>query len=71
MDLHYVSGLVQKQLGNNDEALECFMKLESIIPHQPQILFHLATLLEATEDIDHASQWYFVIFFLICICIKN
>eukprot|EP00795_Rhopilema_esculentum_P017362 gene17362-8954_t len=37
-------GLVHKKLGKIDDALDCFHKLQAIIPNNPEVLYQLADL---------------------------
>lgn len=51
-------GLVNKRLRRLEESLGHFMKLETIIRHDPPILYQLASLNELVGDIDQATEWY-------------
>jgi hypothetical protein len=50
-------GLVNKQLGMYEDALECFLKLQAIVRHHPQVLYQVAHLHELLGDVDQASEW--------------
>jgi intraflagellar transport protein 88 len=50
-------GIVNKQLGLYEEALECFLKLQAIVRYHPQVLYQLANLYELLGDVDQASEW--------------
>jgi len=58
-------GLVNKQLGMYEDALECFLKLQAIVRHHPQVLYQVAHLQELLGDVDQASEWWLYIFMFI------
>jgi intraflagellar transport protein 88 len=37
-------GLVNRRMGNLDDALQAFKKLHRIIPNDPQVLYHIANM---------------------------
>lgn len=62
-------GLVNKQLGLYEESLECFLKLQAIVRHHPQVLYQVAHLQELLGDVDQASEWWlytFIFMFAMC-----
>jgi len=52
------AGLVNKQLGLLEDALNCFLKLQSIVRHHPEVLYQLGTLYESVGDVDQGIEWY-------------
>ena len=58
-------GLVNKQLGMYEDALECFLKLQAIVRHHPQVLYQVAHLQELLGDVDQASEWWLYAFMFI------
>lgn len=43
-----------------EEALECFWKIRNIVRHDPQTLYQIGYLYQLMNDVDQASEWYFV-----------
>jgi intraflagellar transport protein 88 len=56
---------VNKQLGLYEEAVECFLKLQAIVRHHPQVLYQVAHLQELLGDVDQASEWLLFSFIVI------
>lgn len=53
----YNLGLVHKKLAHTQEALECFLKLHTILKNSPQVIWHLADLYDHVHDFDQATEW--------------
>jgi intraflagellar transport protein 88 len=53
----FTAGLTHKRQGNFEDALESFLKLQSIVGHEPQVLFQVANLQELLGDSDQAVDW--------------
>lgn len=55
-----LSGLINKKLGDFDEALNYFHKLNANLGHQqhPEIIFQIGNLYELMGDISAALEWY-------------
>ncbi len=53
----YNLGVLQKRLGNLDEALGCFLKLHSIVRKSAEVMFQIAILYEMLEDYSQATEW--------------
>lgn len=49
-------GLVCKKLDQYDKALQQFSKLQSMIPHHPEVEFQIATLYEKLDDTANAMR---------------
>ncbi|CAJ0948651.1 unnamed protein product, partial [Mesorhabditis belari] len=54
----YNLGLVQRQLGNVEQALECFFKLHNMLLNNVQVLCQLAAIYETLEDTAQAIELY-------------
>lgn len=54
----YNLGLTNKRLGLLTDALQAFKKLHRIIPKDPQVIWHIANLLELTGYTQDAIHWF-------------
>ena len=50
-------GLVHKKLGRTQDALDCFLKLHTILKNSPLVMWHLADLYDKVDDFDQATEW--------------
>ena len=51
------SGLVFKKMENYEEALDCFMKLHSILRNNPQVIWQLANMYPLlTNCLEHTKK---------------
>lgn len=51
------AGLAHKHMNEYSDALECFHKLQAIVPSMPEVLYQIATLYEVTDDSEQAIEW--------------
>lgn len=56
----YNLALVYKKQTMYEEALECFWKIRNMVRHDPQTLYQIGHLYQLMNDVDQASEWYFV-----------
>lgn len=54
----YNLGLANKQLGNLEDAIDCFQKLHVIISNHPEVIYQIALLNEMIGDLEQAIEWY-------------
>ncbi|KAI5702456.1 hypothetical protein M8J76_007595 [Diaphorina citri] len=54
----YNLGLAHKHLNEYSDSLECFHKLQAIVPSMPEVLYQIASLYEITGDVEQAVEWY-------------
>ena len=52
----YNLGLAYKRLDRLPEALECFLKLHSILKNSAHVIYHLADIYDKMEDFDQATE---------------
>ncbi len=52
----YNLGLTYKKSNRLSEALECFLKLHSILRNSAHVLYHLADLYDKMDDFDQATE---------------
>lgn len=48
-----------------EEALECFWKIRNIVRHDLQTLYQIGHLYQLMNDVDQASEWYFVKLYIV------
>uniref|UniRef100_A0A8C0RS73 Intraflagellar transport protein 88 homolog n=1 Tax=Canis lupus familiaris TaxID=9615 RepID=A0A8C0RS73_CANLF len=53
----YNIGLTYKRLNRLDEALDCFLKLHTILRNSAQVLYQIANVYELMEDPHQAIEW--------------
>ncbi|XP_028656394.1 intraflagellar transport protein 88 homolog isoform X1 [Erpetoichthys calabaricus] len=53
----YNLGLTYKKLSRLGEALDCFLKLHTILRNSAQVMFQLATLYEILDDPNQSIDW--------------
>jgi intraflagellar transport protein 88 len=51
-------GLTYRRMGLNEKAMECFMKLHSVLRHQPEVVCQIANIHEEMGSIDLSIEWY-------------
>lgn len=51
-------GLVNIRMGSLQEAHQAFEKLHTIIPHNPEVIYHIASLYEQNGDLHNAIKWF-------------
>ena len=42
----------------NDKAMECFVKMHSVLRHQPEVLCQMAAIHDQLGNIDQSIEWY-------------
>ena len=57
-EAQYNLGLSLKKLGRYQEALDCFLKLHSILKNSPQVIYHVADLHDKQDDVSAACEWF-------------
>ena len=54
----YNLGLVNLRMGSDQEAQQAFEKLHTIVPHNPEVIYQIASLYEQTNDLHSAIKWF-------------
>lgn len=54
----YNLGLIEKRLGNLDDALEAFKQLHRMVPEDAQVIYQIANLYDLLNDNKQAAEWF-------------
>lgn len=54
----YNLGLIEKRLGNLDDALEAFKQLHRMVPEDAQVIYQIANLYDLLNDNAQAAEWF-------------
>lgn len=53
-----VKGLTLRQMGDYGKAMECFLKVQTVLRHQPEVLCQIGNLHERLANTDQSIEWF-------------
>jgi intraflagellar transport protein 88 len=54
----YNLGVIEKRIGNLDDALEAFKQLHKMVPEDAQVVYQIANLYEMLNENNSAAEWF-------------
>ena len=54
----YNLGVIEKRIGNLDDALEAFKQLHRMVPEDAQVIYQIANLYDLLNDNVQAAEWF-------------